>query len=428
MQIDTLTFDLHTCMVVSVTYRLRSLTATAQRAARTFPAVLVTGPRQSGKTTFLRREFGASHGYVSLERPDVRARALADPEGFLREVGEPVILDEIQYAPDLLSYIKDRIDADRRPGRWLLTGSQTFALMKGVSQSLAGRVAVLALEPLSTAEAVGRPAGASPAEMLGRVFIERPRTPRHAAVATVDLGDWLLRGGFPELRVNPDVDRTLWFSSYVQTYLERDVRNLLRVGDLETFRHFLFLVGARTGQLLNLAELGRELGVSAPTAKQWLSVLQASRIVYLLRPFHRNLGKRIRKSPKLYVMDPGLATFLMGLHTKDAVLQGPSVGPLMETAVVSEWVKAFRASGIEPPCSFWQASTGHEVDLVIESNGRLHGLEIKSTSTPTPGHASGLLAWAGAAGAQARVALACRIDQPLSLASGVRAVPWHLAW
>jgi hypothetical protein len=412
-----------------MTYLTRSLAATARRAARTFPAVLVTGPRQSGKTTFLRREFGATHRYVSLERPDVRARALADPEGFLREAGQPVMLDEIQYAPDLLSFIKDRIDANRRHhGRWLLTGSQTFALMKSVSQSLAGRVAVLALDPLSTAEAAGRPRRGSPADLLARVFAPPRRTPQAPAGATVDVADWLLRGGFPEPRVNRRVDRTLWFSSYVQTYLERDVRDLLRVGDLETFRHFLFLVGARTGQLLNLAELGRELGVSAPTARQWLSVLEASQIVYLLRPFHRNFGKRLRKSPKLYLMDPGLATFLLGLHTTDAILQGPSLGPLVETAVVSEWVKTFRAAGLEPPFSFWQASTGHEVDLVIEYGGRLHGLEIKATSTPTPAHAAALLRWAEAAGPSTRVALACRIDAPHGLAGGARAVPWHLAW
>lgn len=408
-------------------YRARSLAATAKRALRTFPAVLVTGARQSGKTTLLRREFGASHAYVSLERPDVRARALADPEGFLRETRAPLILDEIQYAPGLLQYIKDRIDADRRPGRWLLTGSQSFALMKGVSQSLAGRVAVLTLDPLSTAEAAGRPERASPATLLSRVFSGRARRSR-TTPASPDPADWLLRGGYPEPRVNRKVDRELWFSSYVQTYIERDVRDLLRVSDLESFRHFLFLVGARTGQLLNLAELGMELGVSAPTVRQWLSVLQTSQIVYLLRPFHRNLGKRIRKSPKLYLMDPGLATFLLGLHTREAVLQGPSLGPLMETAVVTEWVKAFRAHGLEPPFSFWRASDGHEVDLVIEYGGKLYGLEVKASATPNPKHAAGLVRWAEAAGPTGRVALACRVDAPAALLPGVRAVPWHLAW
>lgn len=413
--------------MASGSYTPRSLAAAVRRAARTFPAVLVTGARQTGKTTLLRNQAGARFSYVSLERPDVRARAVADPEGFLTDAGTPLILDEIQYAPELLHYVKDRIDEDRRPGRWLLTGSQTFALMKGVSQSLAGRVAVLSLDPLSTAEAAGRADLPSVPALLSRVFGGGRRRGRGIA-ALPDAADWLLRGGYPEPRLDRRVDRELWFSSYVQTYLERDVRDLVRVSDLEAFRQFLFLVAARTGQPLNLAELGAEIGISPPTARQWLSVLQTSQVVHLLPPFHRNLGKRIRKSPKLYVMDTGLATFLLGLHGRDAVLQGPSFGALMETAVVSEWVKAFRASGLQPPLSFWRTSDGHEVDLVIEYGGTTYGLEVKATASPNPGHASGLVRWARAAGPATRVALACRVDAPLPLAPGLRAVPWHLAW
>jgi predicted AAA+ superfamily ATPase len=405
-------------------YRPRRLAATLKRALRTFPAALVTGARQSGKTTLLRNEL-ARYRYLSLERPDARARALSDPEGFLNDAGAPLVLDEIQYAPVLLHHIKDRIDADRRPGRYVLTGSQTFALMKGVSQSLAGRIAVLSLDPLSAGEAGGAPEATAPDRVLARVFGQgkgpRPGTPPEAV-------DWLLRGGYPEPRLNRRVDREIWFASYVQTYLERDVRDLLRVADLESFRRFLFLVATRTGQLLNLAELGGELGVSAPTVRQWLSVLQTSQVVYLLRPFHRNLGKRIRKSPKLYLMDAGLATFLLGLHTRPAVLQGPSLGPLLETAVVTEWVKAFRGAGLEPPLSFWRASDGREVDLVIEYGGRVHAIEVKATDTPVPGHAASLAAFAALAGGATRAVLACRIGAPAPLRPGVRAVPWHLAW
>ena len=406
-------------------YRPRRLAATLKRALRTFPAALVTGARQSGKTTLLRNEL-ARYRYLSLERPDARARALADPEGFLNDAGAPLVLDEIQYAPVLLHNIKERIDADRRPGRYVLTGSQTFPLMRGVSQSLAGRVAVLSLDPLSAGEAGGAPEATPPDRLLARVFGPgrrgtRPGTPPDAV-------DWLLRGGYPEPRLNRRVDREIWFASYVQTYLERDVRDLLRVTDLESFRRFLFLAATRTGQLLNLAELGGELGVSAPTVRQWLSVLQTSQVVYLLRPFHRNLGKRIRKSPKLYFMDVGLATFLLGLHTRPAVLQGPSLGPLLETAVVTEWVKAFRGSGLEPPLSFWRASDGREVDLVIEYGGRVHAVEAKATATPVPAHAANLAAFAALAGPGTRTVLACRVDTTVALRPGVRAVPWHLAW
>lgn len=406
-------------------YRPRRLAATLKRALRTFPAALVTGARQSGKTTLLRNEL-PRHQYVSLERPDARARALSDPEGFLSEPGVPLVLDEIQYAPVLLHYIKDRIDADRRPGRYVLTGSQTFALMRGVSQSLAGRVAVLSLDPLSAGEAGGAPEATSPDRLLARVFGQGGRNRHHGTPP--DAADWLLRGGYPEPRLNRRVDRELWFSSYVQTYLERDVRDLLRVTDLESFRRFLFLAATRTGQLLNLAELGGELGVSAPTVRQWLSVLQTSQVVYMLRPYHRNLGKRIRKSPKLYFMDVGLAAFLLGLHTRPAVLQGPSLGPLLETAVVAEWVKAFRGSGLEPPLSFWRASDGREVDLVIEYGGRVHAVEVKATATPVPAHAANLATFAALAGPGTRAALACRVGAATALRPGVRAVPWHLAW
>lgn len=406
-------------------YRPRRLAAALKRALRTFPAALVTGARQSGKTTLLRNEL-ARHRYVSLERPDARARALSDPEGFLNDAGTPLVLDEIQYAPVLLHHIKDRIDEDRRPGRYVLTGSQTFALMRGVSQSLAGRIAVLSLDPLSAGEAAGAPEASAPDRLLSRVFgpgkgpAHRPPPPPTA--------DWLLRGGYPEPRLNRRVDRGLWFASYVQSYLERDVRDLLRVADLESFRRFLFLVATRTGQLLNLAELGGELGVSAPTVRRWLSVLQTSQVVYLLKPYHRNLGKRIRKSSKLYLTDPGLATFLLGLHTRSAVEQGPSLGPLVETAVVAEWVKAFRGAGLEPPLSFWRASDGREVDLVIEYGGRVHAIEVKATETPVPAHAASLAAFAALAGRGTRAALACRISAPMALRPGVRAVPWHLAW
>ncbi len=406
-------------------YRPRRLAATLKRALRTFPAALVTGARQSGKTTLLRNEL-ARYRYLSLERPDARGRALSDPEGFLNDAGAPLVLDEIQYAPGLLHHIKDRIDADRRPGRYVLTGSQSFALMKGVSQSLAGRIAVLSLDPLSAGEAGGAPEATAPDRLLARVFGRG--SGRARAAAAPEAADWLLRGGYPEPRLNRRVDREIWFSSYVQTYLERDVRDLLRVTDLESFRRFLFLVGTRTGQALNLAELGGELGVSAPTVRQWLSVLRTSQVVYLLRPFHRNLGKRIRKSPKLYLMDVGLATFLLGLHTRPAVLQGPSLGPLLETAVVTEWVKAFRGSGLEPPLSFWRASDGREVDLVIEYGGRVHAVEVKATETPVPGHAANLAAFAALAGPATRAVLACRVGSPAALRPGVRAVPWHLAW
>ena len=410
-------------------YVARALAATVRQAARSFPAVLVTGARQTGKTTLLRHEFGRSHRFVSLEAPDVRARALADPVTFLREHAPPVILDEIQHAPELLHYLKERIDTARRPGHWLLTGSQSFPLMRGVSQTLAGRVAVLTLDPLTVAEAVARPASRNAGAAVRRVFA-RPGTAGGAArrrPATPDLADWLLRGGYPEPRLGRRVDRQLWFASYVQTYLERDVRDLLQVGDLRAFQRFTTLAAARTGTLLNLADLARDVGVSPPTANRWLSVLEASQIVYLLRPYHRHFGKRLTKAPKLFFVDPGLAAFLAGLNDRAALLHGPMLGALTETAVVSEWVKLFHGAGLQPPLYFWRARD-LEVDLLIEWGQRLWALEVKATATPTPHHADALVRWLALAGPDARGVVACQVARPTALRPGVHAVPWHLAW
>jgi predicted AAA+ superfamily ATPase len=412
-------------------YRRRLLAETLRRAMRSFPAALVTGARQCGKTTLLREEHGASHRYVSLERPDLRARAREDPEGFFTANPPPLILDEVQYAPELLHYVKDRLDSRREPGSWLLSGSQSFPLMRGVSQTLAGRVAVLQLDPLAVEELSPQRPAADPSQLLERVFGSRQRDGDDAPAggATIpDLADWLQRGGYPEPRLSPAVDRRLWFSSYVQTYLERDVRDLVQVADLDRFATFLRLVAARTATLLNMSDLGRDAGVTGPTVRRWLSVLETSGIVYLLRPHHRSFGKRLVKSPKLYFVDPGLAAFLVGLHEREAMLAGPSAGALAETAVVSEWVKAFRARGEEPPLSFWASSRGFEVDLVIERDGRLHALEVKATATPTPDHATQIARWLELAGAGSRAALACAVTAPTALRPGIRAVPWHLAW
>jgi predicted AAA+ superfamily ATPase len=298
--------------------------------------------------------------------------------------------------------------------------------MQGISQTLAGRVAVLELDPLTAGEATGAVAEAAVTKVLERVFSAGPsaRRVRGKPARTVGLDDWLLRGGFPEIRLHPRVDRMLWLSSYVQTYIERDVRDLLRVGDLDAFTRFLGLVAARSGTILNMTDLARDVGVSGPTVKSWLSVLEASHLVYLLRPHARNLGKRLVKSPKVYLIDPGLVTYLTGLHTREAMVQGPTAGTLVETAVVSEWVKLFRQRGERPPLYYFRTSDGDEVDLVIEYDGKVYGLEIKATATPRPEHGAQLAKWMAASGRGARGAVACRVDAPMALRPGLRAVPW----
>jgi hypothetical protein len=407
----------------------RTLSGPLQRALAGFPAVLVTGPRQSGKTTLLRSRFGDSHRYVSLEAPHVRERASADPVGFLADHPPPVILDEVQHVPALLSYLQVAIDEDRRPGRWLLSSSQGFPLLQGTAESLAGRVAILTLLPLSWSKIERRPRSEDSAEAVIEGLLAAPagrNRSRPPGTGADELAAWLLRGGFPQLWSEEHVDRDLWFASYVQTYLERDVRSVLAVKDLGSFQAFLRLAAARTGQSLNLTDLARDAGVSPPTVRQWLSVLEASRQVLLLRPHFENLGKRMIKAPKLYWLDTGIVSYLLGLRDQDAVLRGPLAGPLFETAIVSELAKLFYHRGVPPPLWYWRSRDGWEVDLLVELGGRLHPVEIKATATPRPAHAESLVRWRSLAGDRAGDGLLItRAQEASALVPGVRVLPWN---
>ena len=333
----------------------RDLTDKLKAAAESFPAVTVTGPRQSGKSTLCRAVF-PKHAYANLEMPDVRSFALADPRAFLAQYPDGAILDEIQRCPELPSYLQGLIDQDPIPGRWVLTGSQNLILLESVSQSLAGRTAVLHLLPLARGEV--------------RRFKSYPG----------DLDEALLAGGYPRI-FDQKLSPADWLGSYVGTYLERDVRTITRVGDLVTFQRFVELCAGRTAQLLNLSALASDAGISQPTAKAWLSVLETSFIVFRLPPLHANIRKRLVKMPKLHFYDTGLACWLLGIRNAGQLRRHPLRGAIFETWMVSEILKHRTNRGERGGLFFYRDQHGTEVDLVVESGDQRILVEAKAGQT-----------------------------------------------
>ena len=380
----------------------RALERQLAQAARHFSCVVLTGPRRAGKTMLLRRLFPKA-SYFLLEDPDVVARLRADPQGFLDAVPMPAILDEVQNVPEVFAYVRARIDRQpRRVGQWLLTGSQEAPLMRGVSESMAGRAAVLQLLPLSWRE-----------------------TPKVGP----------LHGGYPEVLARPGAAR-LWFSSYLQTYLERDVRAVTAVRDLALFRRFLALLASRHGQVLNKTDLAAPLGVSVPTITQWLGVLETTAQILLVPPFYDNLGKRLIKSPKLYIADAGLACHLLGVDTASELDRSPFRGALFEGFIAAEIVKAQLNAGGRRELYHFRDAQGLEVDFLVPRRGGAVALvECKASRTVTPSMAAPMLRLAealkskrAAAGSTSMYVVhqAPQAGTPTqALAPGVLALPWQ---
>lgn len=353
-------------------YIERNLEKVLLRATKQFPAIILTGPRQSGKTTLLSHIFLKTHKYVSMDNPDLRLMAINDPGLFFKNFTPPIIIDEIQYTPELFSYIKMLIDQHRDvEGQFVLTGSQSFPLMSKVTESLAGRVAVFSLLSFSFKEQF-------PDKTVLDMDIIKSR---------------ILSGGFPEIARDNKIDRELWFANYLQTYLERDIRQLRQIGDLTDFQRFLQLVSVYNGQAINLSNLSRDLGIAVNTVKAWISVLEASGLIVLIKPFYLNGRKRIIKSPKIYFLDTGLLCYLAGMTSPKQVFAGHISGQILETVVVDEIVRNFLNQGKVPRIYWWRTSSGEEVDFIVEDKEKIIPIEIKLSTKANKDMVKGLLSF-----------------------------------
>jgi predicted AAA+ superfamily ATPase len=362
-------------------YIKRTLENAISQQSQHYPVVLVTGARQVGKTSMLKNISEANRVYVNFDDIDLVATANNDPKYFFEKYLPPVLLDEVQYVPDLFRQIKQVSDASALNNLFWITGSQQFDLMKNVTESLAGRIAIFRLYAMSTRE------------MQCSANTLKPFTPNRNHFQYLEesskksnrkrLFEIIHRGSFPFLSTNKNADRDLFYKSYIQTYLERDIRSLTQVADLVLFQNFIRAVAARTGQVLIYADLANDVGISQPTAKRWISILETSGLVYLLRPYFNNRNKQVVKAPKIYFLDTGLCSYLTRWSDPETLEAGAMSGPIFETYVVGEILKSFAHNGQEIPLYYFRDKHQNEIDLLLEINGQLFPIEIKKTSTPS---------------------------------------------
>jgi predicted AAA+ superfamily ATPase len=393
----------------------RNLETQIKKYADQYPVISIVGPRQSGKTTLVRYLF-PDYNYVSLENLDSRGLAQEDPRGFLQDYPPPVIIDEIQRAPHLFSYLQEKVDLNPGAAQYILTGSQQFLLMESVSQSLAGRVITFKLFPFSYSELYRRPEDTD----LDGIFAVK----KDAVCPETGIEDILFTGMYPRIH-----DRKLsprkWYENYVMTYIERDIRQLVNVSNLRTFENFLKVIASQSGQLINYASLSSLIGVSLPTVKNWLSLLETSGIIFILSPHHRSFSKRVVKTPKLFFNDTGLLCFLLSIRSSSDLKFHPLLGNIFETFVISEFYKRICHIAEIPPLYFWRDKTGYEIDLLVDFGHRLYPVEIKTSRTYSASFKDNITRWFGLRGnTQTKGLIIFNGENIMAGQSNIPAVPW----
>lgn len=402
-------------------YTPRTLEAYVKSATRQLPVMLLTGARQVGKTTLLQHASDRRRSYVTLDDPLVLRLAREDPALFMQRYTPPLLIDEIQYAPELLPYIKIAVDKARRPGLFWLTGSQQFRVIKGVTESLAGRVGLMRLLGLSRREMLGQTRQSGPFLPEPALVLKRCETGGSLGLRALYQAIW--RGGFPAIALNAKMDRDLFYGSYVQTYLQRDIRDLARVVDELAFLRFLRAAAARTGQLLNLSDLARDADIAPNTAKHWLSILETSGVVYLLAPYHTNFTKRLVKAPKLYFLDTGLCAYFTGWSSPESLEAGAMSGAILESWLMGELLKSYWHNGLDAPFYYYRDRDQREIDLLIVRNGVIHPLEFKKTASPSRDDIRNFQALDHLKMPRGSGGLICLAQDLLPLGAGVLSIP-----
>ncbi|MBW1891588.1 MAG: ATP-binding protein [Deltaproteobacteria bacterium] len=395
----------------------RNLQPLIRTYAKQYPVVAIVGPRQSGKTTLARHMF-PRHTYLSMENLDIRHMAQDDPRGFLDDNGINLILDEIQRVPSLFSYLQERVDLDDSPSSYVLTGSQQFLLMENITQSLAGRIITFRLYPFSFNELHE----ASPDKDIDSIFTIKPGFIKNGN--KVDILKTIFTGMYPRIH-DKQLDARKWIENYIITYLERDIRSLVNVENLKLFEDFLKISASMSGQLINYTSISNSIGVSQPTVKKWLSLLETSGVIFFLPPHSRNFRKRIVKTPKLYFTDTGLLSFLLSIRKPEELSGHPLFGNIFETFIISEFYKRVHHIGEAPPFYFWRDKTGNEIDLIADMGSTLIPIEIKASKTYHPEFKSNMTSWMKLKGnAVNRGYVIYRGNQIIGRRADVTIAPW----